>query len=84
MTLVARKKLDEDKVCVQYDLHHQGHEANSIEEWHSLRLSSGLRKWLSKVVALEINYEVFRDLTRPDELSLTVLESEDMVNPNDL
>ncbi len=75
-TLTARKKLNEDEIIVDYDTHHQGHELYSFEDWWSQRLAPQVRKWLSKVVALGVNYDAFRNLSRPDALTLDVLDEE--------
>ncbi|KAI0995090.1 hypothetical protein K3495_g13091, partial [Podosphaera aphanis] len=75
-TLTARNKLNEDEIVVDYDTHHQGHEPYSFEGWWSQRLAPQVRKWLSKVVALGVNHDAFRILSRPDGLTLDVLDEE--------
>lgn len=61
---------------MDYDTCHQGHELYSFDDWWSLRLAPAVRKWLSKVVAFGINYAAFKDLARPDEMTLDVLDDE--------
>ncbi|KAI0990922.1 hypothetical protein K3495_g17265, partial [Podosphaera aphanis] len=65
-----------DEIVVDYDTHHQGHEPYSFEDWWNQRLAPQVRKWLSKVVALGFNYDAFRNLSRPDEPTLDVLDEE--------
>ncbi|KAI0993531.1 hypothetical protein K3495_g14653 [Podosphaera aphanis] len=75
-TLTARKILNEDEIVVDSNTHHQGHEPYSFEDWWNQRLAPQVRKWLSKVVALGVTYDAFRNLSRPDELTLDVLDEE--------
>ncbi|KAI0996645.1 hypothetical protein K3495_g11538 [Podosphaera aphanis] len=70
------RAMTKNEIVVDYDTHHQGHEPYSFEDWWNQRLAPQVRKWLSKVVALGVNYDAFRILSRPDGLTLDVLDEE--------
>lgn len=69
------KKLNEDKVIVQYKTFHKGDLLNLFDDWRTLLMSPGLREWLMKVVDLDVNYQKIRSMTRPCEIFPFIIES---------
>ena len=74
-SIKAQKKFSGEKIFVNFNNVHTGHELNTLKTWTQSRLSPATRAWLQNVVATGIDWKTFKRMTRDESDKLELLGS---------